>query len=125
MVRPLAFALIAAATALPAIANAQAVRGQIPAEGAAEFVGREANVCGVVVGARYAENSEGQPTFMYMGADFPRHVFSIRIWGRDRSKWTTPPEQLTGMTVCAEGEIRNANGRPEIVVNNPRQMRVG
>ncbi len=32
--------------------------------------------CGKVKKARYAEGSEGQPTFLHMGRSSPRHTFS-------------------------------------------------
>lgn len=116
------------AIALPATSMAQAggnrVRGEIPAAEANGFVGKEGTVCGVVDGARYAENSEGQPTFLFMGGNFPGHKFSARIWGRDRGAFDPAPETLTGKTVCVTGEIRTANGRPEIVVRGARNLKV-
>ena len=116
------------AIALPTTAWAQAggnrVRGEIPATEANSFVGKEATVCGVVDGARYAENSEGQPTFLFMGGNFPGHKFSARIWGRDRGAFDPAPETLAGKVVCVTGEIRTANGRPEIVVRGARNLKV-
>jgi len=125
------FASVVLATGLlvlPSLALAQAggnrVRGEVPAVQAAEFVGKEATVCGVVDGSRYAENAEGQPTYLFMGGNFPQHKFSARIWGRDRASFDPPPDQLAGKTVCVSGEIRTANGRPEIVVRGARNLKV-
>ena len=113
---------------LPALAAAQAggnrIRGEIPAAQAGEFIGKEGTVCGVVDGTRFAENAEGQPTFLFMGGNFPAHKFSARIWGRDRASFNPPPDQLGGKTVCVTGDIRTANGRPEIVVRGPRNLTV-
>jgi len=115
------------ATSVPS-ALAQAgggrVRGEIPVQQAAEFVGKEGTVCGAVDGARFAENAEGQPTFLFMGGNFPAHKFSARIWGRDRDSFDPKPETLTGKVVCVTGEIRTANGRPEIVVRGVRNLKV-
>jgi len=116
--------LLFAPTAVFAQAGAGAIRGELPAIQAGEFIGRTATVCGVVDGTRFAETTEGQPTFLFMAGNFPAHRFSARIWGRDRGDFATPPEQLTGKTVCVTGEIRNANGRPEIVVRGARNLRV-
>jgi len=116
--------LLLAPTSVLAQAGAGAIRGELPAVQAGEFIGRTATVCGVVDGTRFAETTEGQPTFLFMAGNFPAHRFSARIWGRDRGDFATPPEQLAGKTVCVTGEIRNANGRPEIVVRGARNLRV-
>ena len=119
---------VVASLVLASSASAQAggnrVRGQIPAAEANGFVGKEGTVCGVVDGARYAENAEGQPTYLFMGGNFPGHKFSARIWGRDRAAFNPAPETLAGRTVCVTGDIRTANGRPEIVVRGARNLKV-
>ena len=119
-------AAVAAAVAPLAVAQAGAnrVRGELDAEQAAQFIGKEATVCGVVDGARYSENAEGQPTVLFMGGNFPAHKFSVRIWGRDRAEFDPAPDALVGKTVCVSGEIRSANGRPEIVARAPRDLKV-
>lgn len=118
-------ALIAASIpTVMAQAGGNRVRGEMPVEQAGEFIGKEATVCGNVDGARFAENAEGQPTFLFMGGNFPGHKFSARIWGRDRDAFDTPPEQLTGKVICVTGEIRTSNGRPEIVVRGARNLKV-
>ena len=118
-----ALALLAASVA-HAQAGGNRVRGQIPAAEANGFVGKEGTVCGTVDGARFAENTEGQPTFLFMGGNFPAHKFSARIWGRNRADFNPAPETLVGKTVCVSGEIRTANGRPEIVVRGARNLQV-
>jgi hypothetical protein len=105
-------------------AGSNRIRGEIPVVQAAQFVGKEGTVYGVVDGARFAENAEGQPTFLFMGGNFPSHKFSARIWDRDRGDFDPAPETLSGKTVCVTGEIRTANGRPEIVVRGARNLKV-
>lgn len=115
------------AVSIPAVmaqAGGNRIRGDVPVAQAAEFIGKEATVCGTVDGARFAENAEGQPTFLFMGGNFPAHKFSARIWGRDRGDFETPPEQLIGKVICVSGEIRTSNGRPEIVVRGARSLKV-
>lgn len=123
---PLSLAI--ASLAVASLANAQAgsgaVRGQVPATQAAEFIGREATVCGPVSSARFAENAEGQPTYLFIGAAFPNHPFSARIWGRDREKVGVDLATLAGKNVCVTGEITRANNRPEIVVRTARSLKV-
>ena len=62
----------------------------IPPEMAPRSVGKDGMVCGKVEKARYAEGSEGQPTFLYMGGAFPRHTFSARIAGANRQETASP-----------------------------------
>lgn len=120
--------LLAAFAAAPSLLHAQgvggAIRGKVPAAQAGEFIGRRATVCGTVASARFAENSEGQPTFLFVGAAFPNHPFSIRIWGRDRAKFSVDPVSLVGKAVCVTGEIGRANNRPEIVARSPDDLDV-
>lgn len=120
----IAVAGLAAASFAEAQAGGNRVRGEIPAVQAGQFIGKQGTVCGKVDGARFAENAEGQPTYLFMGGNFPAHQFSARIWGRDRGQFSPAPETLAGRTVCVTGEIRTANGRPEIVIRGARNLKV-
>lgn len=119
-----ALASLGIASLAAAQAGGNRVRGEIPAVQAAQFIGKEGTVCGKVDGARFAENAEGQPTYLFMGGNFPAHQFSARIWGRDRGEFSEAPESLAGRAVCVTGEIRTANGRPEIIIRGPRNLKV-
>ncbi len=108
---------------LPATGQSQ-VDDAIPADMATRFAGRSGTVCGKVGKARYAQNSEGEPTFLYMGGDFPRHTFTARIPGADRDKFKPAPETLEGKDVCVIGSIKRDNSRAEIVVNSPSNLKL-
>ena len=75
----------------------------IPPEAAVRHVGKDGLVCGLVERGRYAEGSEGQPTFLHMGGAFPRHTFSARIPGSARGNFSFDLMSLEGKTVCAIG----------------------
>lgn len=95
----------------------------IPADQAPNFVGKDATVCGKVESARYNENSEGQPTFLYLGGKFPAHKFSIRINGEHRGKFSPPPEQNEGKMVCTTGRVGRAPGnRAEMTITDPGEL---
>ena len=96
----------------------------IPPELAARAVGKDGMVCGKVEKARYAEGSEGQPTFLYMGGAFPRHTFSARIAGSNRGKFNFPLESLEGKTVCVIGTIQRDASRAEIEVSGPSGLKL-
>lgn len=99
---------------------------QIPADQAVRFGGKSGMVCGKVESAKYADKTEGQPTFLHMGAPFPRHTFAVKIMGEHRGKWATPPEELVGQLVCVVGNIKRAGAtRAEMDVDSPSNMKLG
>lgn len=108
------------AASLPALAQQQ----MIPPEQASRYLGKEGMVCGKVEKAKYAEGSEGQPTFLYMGGAFPRHTFSARIAGSNRSKFSFPIETLEGKDVCVIGRIQRDASRAEIEVASPASVKL-
>ena len=96
----------------------------IPADDAVRFVGKEGMVCGKVEKTRYAQNAEGEPTFLYMGGAFPRHTVSARIPGADRGKFGFPPESLEGKDVCVIGSIQRDSSRALIEVTSPSGLKL-
>lgn len=116
---------IATATLLATVSlTASAQSAMIPPELAARQVGKEGMVCGKVEKARYAEGSEGQPTFLHMGGAFPRHTFSARIAGANRGKFNFPLESLEGKNVCVIGKIERDASRAEIEVSSPAGLKL-
>ncbi|MBJ7516071.1 MAG: hypothetical protein JHC82_07495 [Stenotrophomonas sp.] len=115
-----ASATLLAATTLTASAQS----AMIPPEMAPRQVGKEGMVCGKVEKARFAEGSEGSPTFLYMGGAFPRHTFSARIAGANRGKFSFPLESLEGKTVCVIGKIERDASRAEIEVSSPAGLKL-
>jgi hypothetical protein len=117
--------LLTAAVLATASFNAAADTAEmIPPENAARFAGKDGMVCGKVEKARYAEGSEGQPTFLHMGGAFPRHTFSARIAGANRGKFGFPLESLEGKTVCVIGKIQRDSSRAEIEVTAPAGLKL-
>ena len=122
----LSIAVVGAALLMPASpANSQSqVDNAIPADMATRFTGKAGTVCGKVGKARFAENAEGTPTFLYMGGNFPRHTFTARIPGDARAKFKPAPEELEGKDVCVIGTIERDQSRAEIVVNSPSNLKL-
>lgn len=118
-------ALFSVAVIASSASTAFAQSGEmIPPEMAPRSVGKDGMVCGKVEKARYAEGSEGQPTFLYMGGAFPRHTFSARIAGANRDKFSFPLESLEGKTVCVIGRIERDASRAEIEVSSPAGLKL-
>ncbi len=113
-----------AALAMAAPVNIARAADMIPPELAPRNTGKEGMVCGKVEKARYAEGSEGQPTFLHMGGAFPRHTFSARIAGANRGKFSFPLESLEGKDVCVIGMIQRDASRAEIEVSSPAGLKL-
>ena len=91
-------------------------------EDAAKHVGQEATVCGLVAGAKYAQQVRGGLTFIDFGKPYPNSVFTAMIFASDRAKFGTPEKSLQGKQVCVTGTIRLYKGHAEIVLTDPKQL---
>lgn len=87
-------------------------------------VGETATVCGNVLSTRYAASTKGQPTFLNLDKPYPDQVFTVVIWGSNRSKFGTPEIDYKDKRICASGKITEYRGVPEIIVDNPHQIKV-
>jgi DNA/RNA endonuclease YhcR with UshA esterase domain len=81
-------------------------------------------VCGKVASARFLESSNRQPTFLNFDKAYPDHTFTAVIFGDSRAKFGKPEEQYLQKDVCVTGEIKNYNGKPQIELTDPKQVRV-
>jgi DNA/RNA endonuclease YhcR with UshA esterase domain len=105
------------------VAGPFALADVITAKQAVQHVGEVQTVRGVVVSARYAASSKGQPTLLNLDQPYPDTIFTVLIWGSDRPKFATPPEKaFDGKTVRVTGKITEYKGTPEMVVNDPKQI---
>ena len=104
--------------------SAAGAQDPIRPEQASRHVGQTGMVCGKVEKTRYAENSEGQPTFLHMGGSFPRHTFSARIPQEQRGKFKPSPEELEGKDVCVLGTIQRDASRAEIAIRSPGDIKL-
>lgn len=100
-------------------------KGAVRWDRAAALVGRVATVKGPVVGAFYASDSNGSPTFLNLGLDYPNpRRFTVLIWGRDRGKFRSPETMFRGKTICVRGLIRAYRGSTEVFASSPSQIAV-
>jgi DNA/RNA endonuclease YhcR with UshA esterase domain len=101
----------------------QAQKKIAPAE-AKEHFGENATVCGDVVSTRYADSSKGKPTFLNLDKPYPNQVFTVVIWGSNRSKFKTPEDDYKDKKICVTGKITAYDGLPEIIADDPKQINV-
>ncbi|OQY34304.1 MAG: hypothetical protein B6I38_02495 [Anaerolineaceae bacterium 4572_5.1] len=71
------------------------------------YYGEIATVCGPVVGTHFASSSNGQPTFLNIGKDFPAEDrFVVVIWADNRDNFPDDLEHYyLGKTICVTGEV--------------------
>ena len=91
---------------------------------AKDHIGEQATVCGKVVSTRYAESSRGSPTFLNFDQPYPNQVFTLLIWGSDRSKFGNPETSYRGKRICVTGKLTSFKGVPEVVASEPAQIKM-
>jgi len=116
-----AFSILALVLLATSLAHAQKT---LAAAEAKDHVGERATVCGKVVSTRWAESSRGSPTFLNLDQPYPNQVFTLVIWGNDRSKFDNPETTYRGKRICVTGKISPFKGVPEVVANEPAQIKV-
>lgn len=91
---------------------------------AKNHIGEQAIVCGKVVSTRYAENVRGKPTFLNFDQPYPNQIFTVVIWGNDRPKFGSPETGYRGKSVCVSGLVNEYRGLPEVVAQEPAQIKL-
>ena len=95
----------------------------ISPEDAINHIGQQATVCGNVSSTHFSSRSKGQPTFINLNRPYPKQIFTILIWGSDRSKFPGAPENYySNKRICVSGKIQQYKGAPEIVVKSANQI---
>lgn len=104
--------------------SASAQTKTITAADAKNHIGERTTVCGKVVSSRYADRSKSQPTFLNLDEPYPKQIFTIVIWGDDRSKFGEPENKYSDKRICVTGKITSYRGSPEIVASNPKEIEI-
>jgi hypothetical protein len=106
----------------PCITQAQSAH--LTAAEAKNHVGETATVCGRVASAHFAEKTKGLPTFMNLDMPYPHQIFTIVIWGTDRTRFGNPERTYRDKNICVSGKITSHREIPEIVVTSPGQIQI-
>jgi hypothetical protein len=115
--------LIATCLAAILLLPLEAQKKLSPAE-AKDHVGETATVCGNVVSTRYAASTKGQPTFLNLDKPYPNQIFTVVIWGSNRSKFGRPEVEYNEKRICITGKITEYKGVPEVIADAPSQITV-
>jgi DNA/RNA endonuclease YhcR with UshA esterase domain len=87
---------------------------------APNYIGKYACVTGTV---NYVYTSRKGTTFINFCSDYKTCPFGVVIFASNASKFSNP-EQYTGKNVEITGFITAYQGRPEIVLKSPAQIRI-
>src|SRR5580692_10198690 len=94
-------------------------------EEAADHVGETTTVCGLVASASYLPQAPQSPTFLDLGKPFPNQIFSAIIFGTDRPKFGTPEISMRDKSICVRGTIFLYQGKPKMLLHDPKQLSGG
>src|SRR5262245_25566308 len=114
--RPLVTAVVLGSWAFSAMA------ASLSAQDAAAHIGETATVCGVVASAEYEAHERNQPTLLDLGKPHPNAIFTAVIYDENRAKFGTPETSLLGRRICVTGRISDYQGKPEIILTDPKQL---
>jgi len=106
------------------LSSAKPQSGHLTAAEAKNHIGERATVCGSVVSTHYAARTNGSPTFLNLDEPYPRQLFTILIWGSDRSKFGDPEAKYGNKRVCVTGLIKDYKGVPEVIAEQPSQIEI-
>jgi hypothetical protein len=128
----LVLAAVAAASASSAVRSSAIVgsssltcSGAISWQNARSAVGRTATIRGRVAGTRFASASNGSPTFLNLGVNYPNpRRFTVVIWIENRGAFGRPEIRYRGKSICVRGRVQSYGGVPEIEARSPAQIKV-
>ena len=93
---------------------------------AIDYVGDHETVQGPVVGTDFAQSSNGQPTFLNVGLDYPDSGrFIVVIWVDDRGNFPEAPEVMySDKTIRVTGLIQSYEGCAQIEATSPDDIEI-
>jgi hypothetical protein len=99
--------------------------GAVGWQKARQMIGRVATLRGYVAGTKYASFSNGSPTFLNVGVDYPSsRRLTVVIWQENRAKFGRPETRYLHRTICVRGFVNTYAGVPQIEATTPTQIAV-
>ena len=98
---------------------------RVSAEDANKFVGENVTVTGKILGRKFAEKSKKPSTVLSMAGNGSQTLVTIVINNENRKNFPYNPEDyLSNKRVSITGKVTDINGRPEILINGPEDVKV-
>lgn len=91
-----------------------------------DYESETVKVKGDVVGTKYLKDSNGSPTMLNIGEDYPSDKrFTVIIWGENRDNFDGNPEETyLNEEVVVKGEIYSYNGIYQMEVTSPDDIKI-
>ena len=88
-------------------------------------IGKYRTVVGRVSGTKYANRSNGKPTFLNIGGKYPKQKMTVVIWGDDLWRFSFKPhKRYRQKKIAVSGKIVKYGGKPQIKVTSPSQIKI-
>jgi len=111
--------------AIVALSLSCAAQKEIKLEQLKDYIGDSVKVQGVISGVRFLDGAKNTPTFINVGGAYPDQLLTIVIWGDVRKALViVPTPKDAGNKIIVSGKVELYNGKPQIVVKNPRQFQI-
>ena len=95
----------------------------ITTDSLSQHIGDSVTVCTKIYGGIYLDRSNGTPTFLNAGGNYPNAPLTIVIWAETRKQFNNPPEVFyKDKEVCISGKIILYKDKPEIVLYDAKQI---
>lgn len=96
-------------------------QSKISIDSVTKHYGEKVTVCSKVYGTKALE----KVTFINLGAAYPNSLLTVVIFTKDKDKFKSAPEAMySEKSICVTGELKEYNGKPEIVVSSPDQIAI-
>ena len=88
-----------------------------------KMVGTNIEYCIFFYGGKI--NKDSKLTYLYFGASYPYQYLTVVIPKKDIGKFNyLPVREFKNKEICIEGVLSNNHGSLEVIVHNPKQLRV-
>ncbi|MFN0293116.1 hypothetical protein [Pedobacter helvus] len=85
------------------------------------YVGKEVTLCDSVYSARALDNL----SLLNLGAKFPKEIITLVVFKADRAKFEKEPVELfENKRICVTGMVTLYKEKLQIVVNDPKQLKL-
>lgn len=85
----------------------------------AKHIGETVTICDSVYTTRALPNL----TLINLGAEFPKQLLTAVIYKADLEKFKEPEKLYLNKKVCITGKVVLYNDKPQIVINDPKQIK--
>jgi hypothetical protein len=96
---------------------------KIPAKDASKYIGKTVTICDKVYNERVISYSNS--SYLNVGGYYPKQLLTVIVDRSDVSKNWKPLEiDFIDVQICVTGKVVDAQGKPEIVVTDPNQIKI-